>query len=475
MGQKMLRTSSYLHSHEHSSGRYVVYHRFLGQARIMEPELHSQLFNYQPGAGGEAVDGEQTQEWERIGYLVPTDEDETDYVLKHYRSKSRTVLKNINFQISNACNFRCHNCIHFEGAQLPGRQVKPVHMDAQLATRAIDWLAQDLIRKQVPDMGINFAGGEAMLNWRVIRHILEYSSTHYGDRLRFRFSINTNASLITAEIAKTLKDYDVQILTSLDGLKAANDLNRKTVNGKSTFRQTLKGFDMLAEGDMPVRALHVTLTPLNKGHLDEEFVRFLQQRGIISVTLEPDLTDHLHCSPEELTQTIMAFRKLARQYDITVTGYWERPFGNCIDTVPNTKNHFCRAMAGEAIDFHTDGALHSCSYTDRHMGYLDDFIDQGPDALIDSELFSSMVNTRRVGAIEACQGCSLEGVCGGGCFATQVFSTARGDMSRFEYRCDFYRQITEALLMDAVDQVLAHHQLPVKKADTHENLVGCAS
>jgi uncharacterized protein len=472
----VLRTSSYLHSCRHSSGRYVVYHRFLGQARILEPEIYAHLVNFEK-IDSHAVkpDDYLTQEWEHIGYLVPSDIDEKERVLANYRSSSQPVLKNINFQISNACNFRCHNCIHFEGVQLPGRQVKPTHMDQDLATRAIDWLAQDLINKKSPDMGINFAGGEAMLNWRVIRHILEYTTTRYAKQLKLRFSINTNASLVTPDIARILKAYDVHILTSLDGLKAANDLNRQTVNGRSTFEQTLKGFDTLAEGGLSVKALHVTLTPLNQPYLNEQFVSFLKHRGIISITLEPDLTDHLHCSPEELVNTVMEFKKLARTFGITVTGYWERPFGNCIESLPNTKTHFCRAMAGESIDFHTDGAMHSCSYTDRHMGYLDDFITKGPDALVGSDLFSAMVHTRQVGSIEACEGCCLEGVCGGGCYATQVFSNQHGDMSRFDYRCEFYRQITDALLMDAVDQILDAQDLPKKVVDTHDNLVGCAS
>ena len=84
--------------------------------------------------------------------------------------------------------------------------------------------------------------------------------------------INTNASLITHEIAFVLKDYGVEIASSLDGLKEGNDKVRLTKTGKGTFDSIVKGLNHLAEQDYPIEGVAVTLNELNFFQLDESII-----------------------------------------------------------------------------------------------------------------------------------------------------------------------------------------------------------
>ncbi|MBW2052120.1 MAG: radical SAM protein [Deltaproteobacteria bacterium] len=328
-------------------------------------------------------------------------------------------------------------------------------MSFETARSAIDWVANGLLEKKQPRMTINFGGGEPLMNWRVIEKVLEYTRQQIQPKLDVHLSLNTNSSLTTPDIAKTLKIFDVQIIASLDGSEAGNDAVRRTRCDRPTFGLIRKGFANLAAAGIPVRALHVNLTSKNFDHLDHRFIQFLNREKIISITLEPDLTDRLKEPVSSLVKKIMSLKRTAREKGITVTGYWERPFARIIGSETDTTAHFCRSVSGQTIDVLPDGSLYSCSYTDLKLGELDQFVKKGtPSHLIRSSLFKAVLDSRRIGNIEWCRGCGLEGVCGGGCYATIAHALKEKNQTIIEYRCDFYREITRHLLLDAMDQSL---------------------
>ncbi|MBW2623227.1 MAG: hypothetical protein JRD68_10005 [Deltaproteobacteria bacterium] len=58
--------------------------------------------------------------------------------------------------------------------------------------------------------------------------------------------------------------------------------------------------------------------------------------------------------------------------------------------------------------------------------------------------------------MKECRGCELEGVCGGGCFATALHAQKKNDPTIIDYRCDLYREITRQLLLSAMEQSTPH-------------------
>lgn len=88
-----------------------------------------------------------------------------------------------------------------------------------------------------------FTGGEATARFDLIKIIIEYAlklNKHYKKDLRF--SLVTNFSLMTEEMADYLIEHDVGICTSLDGPEEVNDKNRIILgaNGKKigTYKKT---------------------------------------------------------------------------------------------------------------------------------------------------------------------------------------------------------------------------------------------
>jgi radical SAM protein with 4Fe4S-binding SPASM domain len=326
-------------------------------------------------------------------------------------------------------------------------------MSFETARTAIDWIAKGVMENGEPSMVINFSGGEPLMNWDTIERTLEYTRLNIQPRLDVTFSLNTNASMITSDIAAVLKKHDVKMIVSLDGTQRANDRIRQTISGRPTFNLIQRGFGSLEASGNSVRAFHINLTSENYDCLDDTLIDFLSQNRILSVTLELDLTDRLNQPASRLVKKIMEIRDSAKEKGISVTGYWERPFARIIDSSPEQPAHFCRSMGGKTIDVLPDGSLYGCSYTNLKLGELDQLKqDDSPSKLIHSPPFAAMLDSRRIGQIEECEGCELEGVCGGGCYATVLHAQKKNDQTITDYRCEVYRQITRLLLLGAMEQ-----------------------
>jgi uncharacterized protein len=166
--------------------------------------------------------------------------------------------------MSEACNFRCTYCIHFNNLETSDRlDDTRKFMTFETAAQIVDSFLCILRQNGKATAEINFGGGEPLLAWPVIHRVLAYCMEHYAKEFNFRFSINTNASLITPEIAAVFKAYAVEIAVSLDGLKKANDLVRITNAGAGTFDRIIGGLDRLSDGGYPVDGIAVTVNERN--------------------------------------------------------------------------------------------------------------------------------------------------------------------------------------------------------------------
>ena len=455
-GRHYYRKSEFVQTIPCPSDFSILYHTFFGRAMYLHTEVAAQLDFFilpRPLSGKISLPAALLNEFRSRGFIVKADSPEREKLLGTFEAYVPNTITGLCLNMSTACNFRCFHCIHFAGNDLDNRPTKPKRMSFETTRAAIDWVAKGIMESNESSMAINFSGGEPLMNWGAIERTLAYTRQHIQPRLNVNFSLNTNASLITPHIAEVLKRHEVKLVVSLDGMQRGNDRIRRTVSGQSTFHLIQQGFACLAAKDIPVRAFHVNLTSKNYECFDHTFIDFLSENGILSVSLEPDLTDQLNQPVSSLVTKIMGLRKAAQERGISITGYWERPFARIIDSSPDQPAHFCRSLGGKTMDVLPDGSLYACSYTNLKLGNLDQFQqDHTLTRLMQSPLFTTMLDSRRIGFMEECQGCELEGVCGGGCFATALHARNKKDQSIISYRCDLYHQITRRLLSSAMEQ-----------------------
>ena len=130
--------------------------------------------------------------------------------------------------VTTRCNFRCDYC---HASSTPAEQ-KSGDMPLDTAKRVVNMI----FRSPSPTMKIEFQGGEPILNWKIVRKIVEYAeSLNRHAQKSLEFVLCTNLTLIDESILKFLKNHRVMISTSLDGSKELHDVHRVSRNGESGY------------------------------------------------------------------------------------------------------------------------------------------------------------------------------------------------------------------------------------------------
>jgi len=132
---------------------------------------------------------------------------------------------------------RCeHSCPY---CQVSRRSDDRIAFDMSLATadKALDLV----FRSPSPSLKIEFQGGESMLNFELVRHVVrEARRINRIQRRNLAFVIATNLALATDEILAFCRDNDVLISTSLDGPADLHNANRPRP-GRDSHERTVRG------------------------------------------------------------------------------------------------------------------------------------------------------------------------------------------------------------------------------------------
>ena len=154
------------------------------------------------------------------------------------------ALRSIILQVIQSCNFRCTYCPYTNNTG-DERTHSSKRMSLSTAQKAIDFLHNHSIDSEV--IVIGFYGGEPLLEFPLIRNIMEYSKKVFEGK-NIIFTITSNASLLSNESMSYLNDNNVFLMISLDGPKSLNDTHRVFANKEnSTFDTVIQKLNVIAE------------------------------------------------------------------------------------------------------------------------------------------------------------------------------------------------------------------------------------
>lgn len=159
-----------------------------------------------------------------------------DYVAITNRSMQRLVL-----QITQRCNFSCRYChnIHNRSARFISERSD---MSWDTAKQSVDFFIKHSQDSETID--IYFYGGEPLLNFDMIKRIVEYTEVRICTK-EVTYHVTTNGSLITEDIAKYLATHRFKTAISLDGAEERQNWARKFANGEYTFNIVWNNIQLL--------------------------------------------------------------------------------------------------------------------------------------------------------------------------------------------------------------------------------------
>lgn len=172
-----------------------------------------------------------TQKLEEIKAIVGEFEDDNYFYQKKCASYAQAFAKEIlslTIATTTHCNFRCPYCYE-EGAEK-----STMKRDVE---DAIIKLIEDNPAKSAL---ITWYGGEPLLNFKTIKHIMEILKNEYKKK-KINYSMVTNGYLLDKRKVNFLKQFEVDsIQITLDGLKDTNDKTRILKNGAGSFDKIIE-------------------------------------------------------------------------------------------------------------------------------------------------------------------------------------------------------------------------------------------
>jgi uncharacterized protein len=124
------------------------------------------------------------------------------------------------------CNHKCQYC----HAAVAPMSAKDMDMTIETATKVVD----TIFYTSQPHVSIEFQGGESLVNWDVVVHIVEYAKIKASQlQKKVTFALVSNLSLMTEEKLQYLVREWVGICTSMDGDKETHNWQRTYKEGDS--------------------------------------------------------------------------------------------------------------------------------------------------------------------------------------------------------------------------------------------------
>ncbi|HCW52586.1 MAG TPA: thioether cross-link-forming SCIFF peptide maturase [Clostridium sp.] len=222
---------------------------------------------------------DEIQELAEDGILYSEDQYEE---IAHSSMDDRDYIKAICLNVIHGCNLRCKYCFADEGEYHGHGGV----MSVETAKRAIDYV----IKRSGPrkNIEIDLFGGEPTLIMDKIKEIIQYARDNeekWGKRIRF--TMTTNATLLTPEMMDYMDKEMGNIILSLDGRKDVNDNVRIKIDKSGSYDDIVPNIKEMIKRRTPGKTYYVrgTFTRDNTDFYND--VMAMVDEGFRELSIEP--------------------------------------------------------------------------------------------------------------------------------------------------------------------------------------------
>lgn len=156
---------------------------------------------------------------------------------------------NLELSITEQCNLRCDYCYYRKS-----HSKRCAVMSESVMEAAISLALKRAIDLKHSFFNITFFGGEPLLQMSFIKktvlfakNLVKAHKSELPKGFKLVFTINTNGTLLTDEIIRYLKKEKFSIALSLDGPAKKQDIARRTVDGRGSFKAIASYIPALVE------------------------------------------------------------------------------------------------------------------------------------------------------------------------------------------------------------------------------------
>ena len=183
--------------------------------------------------------------------------------------------------VGSACNLACKYCYYLEKKKFYPDASRQMMSDATLE----EFIKQYIAAQTTPEVMFTWHGGEATLRPVDFYRKAVALQRKYGVGRRIENCLQTNATLLTDEWCRFLKDEGWLVGVSIDGPEEFHNEYRLNQAGKPSFMNVMRGVKLLQRHGVEWNALAV----INDFNADypEEFYHFFKEIGCRFIQFTP--------------------------------------------------------------------------------------------------------------------------------------------------------------------------------------------
>lgn len=443
--------SKYLKIYE-KDNKYFVYHTMYGNLTKLNEKAYKLLMKYK--SENQYTDQETMVIHQFIdNFFINESESEELEIFenaKAYRklSKDGRLLVGLQLVMSNYCNFNCRYCFLNEEHKLRDNSQAnaPSNMTFEVAKKSIDFMVDNIKKNGNGVLSIEFFGGEPLMNWTVIKEVLDFYGQNYNE-IEMDYTITTNGSLITDEMISYFEKYKFLVIVSYDSPSSTERLtkNNKELNevlfpifNKMRNKAFNKSFNSVIS--------RYTLENYDfKGLIDLAKEYEIENIGLI-LDLDADFLE-IGYSLDDVANIILETYWYGRSKGINVTGYWEKMYLqiNNMDDLYYIKGYKACPALGCKISIEPSGDIFACKCCPTKIGEI-----YGFDALLNDNRYEEYVKRIDKNA-DSCDNCELRSFCSGVCIgALEKLGSKYGQNAKL---CYLYKKITKELIFGCEEEI----------------------
>jgi len=342
-------------------------------------------------------------------------------------------LKGAYVELTSECNLRCLHCYNESGvlrSLLSEKEYKNI----------LDSIPEGL------ETSVTLSGGEPLLHPLIWNFISELDKKDYGKKLMI-----TNATLISPDIAKRLKEHDIYIQVSLNG---SCPESHDQLCGKGNFERTMRGIDNLLNEGMQEKLYIRCMVSLFNINDIKKMIELLIKKGIKRLDLATltllgrgrENQKSIYLSSFEKKQFIENIKS-----DEDILSYLENEINiDFPDEFTGTCPLILDSYEGGKIPLtpriDADGNVYLCQLFSGENYSIGNVYDNTLQEICKSNKLSHIVWFLRYGMqyMHKCEKCVWQSSCGRGCLALAL---ANGSIQETDGECELrIEQLTQDFL-----------------------------
>lgn len=360
--------------------------------------------------------------------------------------------------VSDECNLSCSYCVNRYQSEptcqyLPGNAKIKATDKVKLLNRCLDQFMSRKIANGAEKVEIFFNGGEILLEWDLIRHIVQRIARKYK-KIKAEYEMNTNLTLLTEEMAQFFHEHDFKVHISIDGYKESHDKTRIFRNGAGSFDTIIEKVNIFRRlgGDKPhiLSAFQGTLDNI------EEFrpgdVYRMDNHGFESARLAPNLLNTTEEDGVKKARLMGQFLELNDRRDFQVV---ELIFNQCKRKINQEKYKFefnCRGLSalpkmGIEINLSSLCVSHLCGFISAAAAPLAD---------LDHDIYNpklwdityKFIKERMEKVLSDCMKCPLVAICAGGCILSGIDNENKINPAACAYQNEMWKIYSQKAYSD---------------------------